>query len=666
MVVYAEQVREGLDRVSSLGDGYTINIRWYQAYPSTFGNAIAYNIYYAEVKGIYLTSVIPNIYSEGVKYVSIDGSLEANIIDLTPGQEYYFSIRPVEYDPTQFNLNNLPIAYDNLRVLPQSVLSQDINATQLNITLDDVSTFTSSGIVKIGGELIQYSSVDTENSQLIVYSSTSPPSNAYLVPYPGGSLYFAAAYNIGNGIFNQISLFTTATPATIWRIYCIGLAKDNFGNTIPGSERFAAFGADGDRGTTDQFGNPQIWLADGILRNNGVLSFSISEGSIPFALNDMFDITVGGSQTGTNITGRGYDNTTALGHTISGFDGYQQWSPTVEQFILGETSIFDRIFACQSRFEYPNFARTNLGGYKQITTDILSTDLSSSYDANIDFPAYDYAGWHRTDPTQLLAGVCVGSYIFGEQGCIDGYGNYNIIRGQSLQDQNNQRQEMELSMTGRPATLIIREQTGIVCSCYLASSEYQDDRCPYCHSTKFVLGYRQYFNPRRSDGRIMVRPSATEEILKMTEAGLESDFPQTFWTLTVPTIKTRDIIVLYELDNPDQEEFRYEVGAVSRNIIVLAGNGAQTFKTYRIRKTDPAYQVRIINDTAMFPSKLATTMGMAVPNIGPHVHDIVINEKVTSVSQINQETSKSQGHSHQIINGVVMPVLGHDHQIILP
>jgi len=31
-----------------------------------------------------------NIFSEGVKYISIDDSLQANIINLIPGQNYFF------------------------------------------------------------------------------------------------------------------------------------------------------------------------------------------------------------------------------------------------------------------------------------------------------------------------------------------------------------------------------------------------------------------------------------------------------------------------------------------------------------------------------------------------------------------------------------------------
>ena len=83
---YASKVRVGLTRVESFGDGITIIAKWIQAYPDSPHNKIAYHIYYATIR--------ENVFSEGVKLVVIDGSLEVNIIGLTPGQEYFICSRP--------------------------------------------------------------------------------------------------------------------------------------------------------------------------------------------------------------------------------------------------------------------------------------------------------------------------------------------------------------------------------------------------------------------------------------------------------------------------------------------------------------------------------------------------------------------------------------------
>lgn len=521
---FYSSVNVGTRLLSSLGDGYTINVSWYQAGHENINNKIAYHIYYSTIK--------EKVFEEGVKYISIDGYLQANLINLVPGQMYFIAVRPVEYNSNMFDLSQLPIAYDNLRIYPSSILRNDISSTVLLIPLLDVSDFLPNGFIRIGGELINYSSADLLNNNLIVPSF-----------------------------------------------------------------------------------------------------------------------------------GRGYGNNTAFSHTISGFDGYNMWNSLVTMFVVGESLDFDRIYSCQSRFEYPNYTYTLADGYHQVLKDILSTDLDQVDAENVVFPPYDYSGYHRTDPVQIVNGTCIGSYIGGEQGCIDANGNYHILRGFSLQDQNTQRQELALSVTGKAAVLIRRVQTGITCSCYLASSEHPDDRCPKCYGTKFIFGYEQYFNPRRSDGKIMVRAGATEENLKRYEAGMESEYPLDLWALNVPTIKTRDIIVMF--DQYGNEEFRYEVAGVTRNNTVLHLNGGQHFKGIRIRKTDPAYQIRIFRDTSEFPSKLNTSISF-VPGIPPHTHEIVINQSIISVAQINQTTAVSKGHNHPVINGVIMEVLGHTHQILLP
>ena len=518
-------VNVGLDKVYNLGDGYTIGISWFRAYPSTLSNKIAYNIYYSTNN--------TKVFCEGPKYLYSGNCLSANIISLTPGQEYFFSIRPIEYDPTIYNLDYLPIAYDNLKYYPSSILSSNITTTSLNIPLVDIVGFpTEGGVVEIGEELVEYSSIS------------------------------------GNSLL----------------------------------------------------------------------------------LN--------------NISQRGFFNTEVRYHNVDGYDGYKYEDPNISYYVNGESSLFDNIYMCQCRFEYPHYAYTAEDGYYQVTKDYLTTDLSASDTYNQNFPAYDYAGYHRTDPVALLTGKRVGSYIGGQQYCLDGYGVGRQLRGLSLQDANNQREEMLLSITGRPAVLIKMVRTGIVCSCYLPSSEYPDDRCVKCLGTKEVLGWEQFFDPRRSDGRILVRPSAADDDLKMYEGGLESEFQLELWTLTVPTIKDRDIIILFDQD--DNEEFRYEVLSVTRNNTIVGLMGAQKMKVQRIRKYDVAYQIPIFRNTSDYPTKIMTTLSSA-GGIPPHAHQITKNENDPSTWA--QLTTVVAGHNHQVVycnNKLeILKVLGHTHQLNL-
>jgi hypothetical protein len=649
MVHYANPILSGLNNALSLGDGYSVTLQWFIAYPVNPNNKIAYHIYYSTAQD--------TVFDEGVKFVVIDGSVTANIVDLTPGQDYWFSMRPVEYDPTVITfLQNLPIAHDNLRFYPSSMLRRDMTATDLIVPLLDVAGFPSSGIVQVGIELIQYLAVDPINQNLIVPPGTNG-TPAHLALQSNNQYYLPGPDNVGQGSLAGITLTSTNAPNETFKILCCAVDTDGYGNV---TTKFEAIGTV-TGSIRDQYSNVITWEANGPSIPNDTLEFSVVE-TAQFQVGDYFTVQTIGATMGLG-GGRGFNFTPITMHTVSGYDGYHTYSPIVSMIAIEEDLRWDNIYACQVRFEYPNFPFTVVDGYRQVPIDYLSTDDSAADAANVTFPMYDYAGYHRTDPVQLLDGTCVGSYIGGEMGCIDAYGNYNIYRGFSLQDQNTQREDVLLSVTGQPAVLIKRVQTGITCSCYLASSEYPDDRCPFCYGTKFVFGYEQYFNPRQSDGRIQIRLGPTAENLKMHEAGLESEFPLDIWTLTVPTIKTRDVLVVFDQD--DNESFRYEVSDVIRNQTILGLDGGQHLRTFRVRKTDPIYQIRIFRNTADFPSTLNTSLAF-VPGIPPHSHTVVVNEKVLSVSQINQTTGLTQGHNHPIVNGVVQTVLGHTHQIILP
>jgi hypothetical protein len=523
MAYYLIETKVGIESVTNIGDGYSVVVEWFEAKPSIKTNKIAYNIYYSIIK--------ENVFSDGPKFLSISSDLEVNIIGLEPGENYFFSVRPIEYNPT-IDLSLLPISHDQLRIYPTTILRSNISNSQSTIPVVDTESFPLQGVVKIGAELIQYNNLDQINNNLL-------------------------------------------------------------------------------------------------------------------------------------FVNRGFAGTKARSHTIDGYDGYFLRDPNISFYILKEETIYDRIYVCECRFEFPYNQFTFQDGYHQVTKDLLTSDLSASDEFNEKFPTYDYSGYHRTDPTLLFSGACVGSYIGGQQGCIDGYGNFNIIRGISMQDSNNQRQEMLLSLTARPAVLLRAMRQGITCACYTPNSEYHDDRCPFSNASKFVTGYEQIYWDKRSDGRIMVRVSPTDEALKMNEAGLESELPMDAWTLTVPTIKMRDIIILF--DQNDNEEFRYEVSYVTRNNTLFGLQGAQKMKLLRIRKTDPAYQIRAFRNTSQFPSVINTGIGgnLAVP---PHVHVIKRNEK--DPSTWSQTTSISSGHSHGIIistNGlpIVQTVLNHTHEIII-
>lgn len=375
---------------------------------------------------------------------------------------------------------------------------------------------------------------------------------------------------------------------------------------------------------------------------------------------------------------RGFLGSEARFHTTDGYDGYHTFENNLVLFFKGYEEPNETIFAEMCSFFWENYPRTNADGYKEVTQDLLTTDLGGTDEelgaVSVDaggttdgsttaFPPYDFSGWHRTPPNILLNGDCVDSYFGGERGCADGYlGVGGQTRGNSVSDEANARAEVLLNATGVPVVLVRRRWTGIRCKCFTQNSEHADLRCEICLGVGFVGPYQQFFNPRRSDGRIMVRFGPTEDDIKFDEKGFESTFIPDCWTLVVPAVKDRDFIIRFKSDGT--EEFRYEILNVTRNNLFGQELGSQKFRAQRVRKTDPIYQWKAVRDTSTIPTVITTGIGMVAGpgGIAPHTHNIVISGDNTII--VNGNTSVSAGHTHEIVDNVVQPALGHTHSFV--
>ena len=229
-------------------------------------------------------------------------------------------------------------------------------------------------------------------------------------------------------------------------------------------------------------------------------------------------------------------------------------------------------------------------GYRVAATDNLTTDLSSSDAKNIDFPAYDFKGYHRPSIQKTFSGACVGSYVGGE---------FNDSRGFDFQARNLARLDAMLQVTGEKVILLRRFWTGRRCKCISLRREHQRTRCGNCYGTGFAGGYERYVNTRavsetetNTRGYIMVRfhPYVDDLQIQSDQSLIQAAKP-TSWTLSVPTLKDRDVVIRFNEDGT--EEFRYEVLDVTRNKLVLGNVGKQQFNLIRLDKTDIIYQYSI-------------------------------------------------------------------------
>ena len=366
----------------------------------------------------------------------------------------------------------------------------------------------------------------------------------------------------------------------------------------------------------------------------------------------------------SSIAQRGMYGTEPRLHTTDGYDGVRYYEDPLVNFFKGWEDGNIAIALEHNRFD-GRYAWTQQDGYKQKNDDgILGIDPAPVDMSQEDFVRYCFSGYRRTHPADLLAGKCLGSYYGGEQCCADGYdGVARRIRGLSFTDHNNQRQEILLETDGEPVVLMRRMWKGNTSIHYTNTTENTAERGLDNHGTHMVTGYDQFFNSRRSDGRIMVRFGPAKEDLVREDAGLESKIVFECWTMAFPTLRDSDVIIRFNEDGT--EEFRYEIADVTRNRTVLTESGAQKFTAVRIRKTDTVYQFRTIRNTATIPTEVFSGLSSSA-SIVPHLHRVVINEGITSLSQVNQTTSVGAGHNHPVINGVIQVVLGHTHDLILP
>lgn len=113
----------------------------------------------------------------------------------------------------------------------------------------------------------------------------------------GGSFYTPLTTNVGLGTINTLTLQDQNSPPENWTIRCVSVQRNAMNQPIAGTAKFLAFGSVSGA-KLDANGNPIVWIANGQVVTNGVLSFSITETAVssvvvsPFREGDAFTIIV--------------------------------------------------------------------------------------------------------------------------------------------------------------------------------------------------------------------------------------------------------------------------------------------------------------------------------------------------------------------------------------
>ena len=217
--------------------------------------------------------------------------------------------------------------------------------------------------------------------------------------------------------------------------------------------------------------------------------------------------------------------------------------------------------------------------------DLVTTDFTLQDGYHTDFEFFDYCGYHRYRPDELLDDQQCNTYVGGE---------YNGHRGLNIYDRMLAREEQLLEVTGEPAILLRRIWSGETCICRTSRKDNSKVRsCAICFGTGFKGGFIQYLNPRRIDQRVMVHFAPSDEDLGMgPQSGWDQKFKPGTWTLAVPSIKDRDVIVRF--NEFGEMDWIYVVNAVSRAKLMFGRYARQKLQLSRLDKTDVLYQFRIM------------------------------------------------------------------------
>ena len=219
------------------------------------------------------------------------------------------------------------------------------------------------------------------------------------------------------------------------------------------------------------------------------------------------------------------------------------------------------------------------------TSDGVGVVVTDYEDVNKKFfQGFDYCGYHQALPTQTLQGELsdkdCGSYLGGE---------FNGQRGMYLFDRMLNREEMLLEQVGEKTILLQRIWDGTTCDCLEIRSVHPKIKtCNKCYGTGYIGGYTQYLNKRRVDRKTLIRfKEAAEDLNLGAHQHLNVMHEPGAWTLPMPTIRDRDMIVRFDFTG--DLEYIYEVLDANREKVVFTHYGRQNLRLKRKDKTDIIY-----------------------------------------------------------------------------
>lgn len=210
-----------------------------------------------------------------------EGEAEETVVEsaLGGGQDGVNSDFSGTNSPTgrHFQLSTIGLVENRTRILLNGA---DLTVLEANI---DTSAFDNRYDVRLERSTGR---IELQQAHLVSVGGTGASTQYYSMS--------STSPNVGNGypVLTSSSLVDTSAPAETWTIRCISVVKDGVGDRISGEATFSVSGSTSGI-IKDANGNPYRWKSDGVTVSNGILSFSIVEGSgLVFDVGDRFTVEV--------------------------------------------------------------------------------------------------------------------------------------------------------------------------------------------------------------------------------------------------------------------------------------------------------------------------------------------------------------------------------------
>ena len=107
----------------------------------------------------------------------------------------------------------------------------------------------------------------------------------------GGTFSPSNSSNVGNGSVAHLTLVDVNAPTETWTVKATSIIRDAYGDPVSGETTFLAIGSVSGQ-PLDAYGNPIVFISNGVVVSNGIISFAIDEGGTAFDRGDKFSIKI--------------------------------------------------------------------------------------------------------------------------------------------------------------------------------------------------------------------------------------------------------------------------------------------------------------------------------------------------------------------------------------